>query len=78
VSRDRAISGAHLIKFQQDFYIDRGSELLQQQHGIQAHVLSIMYDIMNNTAQKMVKRQFLGFKDVTKFGTVIDILSYFS
>jgi len=32
-----------------------------------------MYDIMNTTAQKMVKWQFLGFKDVTRFGSVIGI-----
>ena len=39
---------------------------------------SYVYDIMNKTAQKMVKRQFLKFKDVTRFDSVIGIVSYFS
>jgi len=43
------------------------------------YALSIMYDIMNKTAQKTVQKQFLGFKDVTRFGLVIGILIlYFS
>jgi len=33
---------------------------------------------MDETAQKMVKWQFLGFKDVTWLGSVIGIWSYFS
>jgi len=37
-------------KFQEDFYIDRASEVLQ--HGIQTHALSVMFNIMNKTAQK--------------------------
>jgi len=37
-----------------------------------------MYDIMNKTAQKMVKWQFPGFKDIARFGSVTGILSYFS
>jgi len=47
------ISRTHLTKFQQDFYIERAPQLLQ--HGIQTHGLSVMCDIMNRTAQKMVK-----------------------
>jgi len=35
-----------------------------------------MYNIMNKTAQKMVKRQFLKFKDVTRFGSVIGIIIF--
>jgi len=31
-----------------------------------------MYVIMKKTAQKMAKWQFLGFKDVTRFGSVTD------
>jgi len=37
-----------------------------------------IYNTVNKTAQKMVKWQFLGFNDVTRFGSVIGILSYFS
>jgi len=47
------ISRTHLTKFQEDSYIDQASEILQ--HGIQTHALSVMYDIMNKTAQKMVR-----------------------
>jgi len=38
------------------------------------HVLSVMYDIMNKTAQKWPNNKFLQFKD----GSVIAILSHFS
>ena len=38
------ISRTHVIKFQQDFYTDRASEVLQ--HGIQTNALSVMYDII--------------------------------
>ena len=70
------ISRIHLTKFQQNFYTDRAFQVLQ--HGIQTHALSVTYDIINKTAQKMVKWQFLRFKDVIRFGSVIGILSHFS
>jgi len=54
------------------FYIDRASYVLQ--HEIQIQELSVMCDIMNKTT-KMVKWQFLGFKDVTRFGSVIGIIA---
>ena len=47
-------------KFQQAFYTDRASEVLQ--HGIQTHALSVMYDIMNKTAQKLSNDSFLRLK----------------
>jgi len=36
-----------------------------------------MYDNMNKAAQKMVKWQFLGFKDVIRLVSVIDIIVIF-
>jgi len=64
------ISGTHLTKFQQGFYIDRAFQVLQ--HGIQTHALSVMYDIVNKIAQKWSNDSLSGFKGVTRFGSVTD------
>ena len=38
--------------------------------------ISVMYNIMNKTEEKRSNDKFLWFKDVTRFGSVIGMLSY--